>query len=116
MIKLIKTVRGKYIYDSNLNKVYKTGQAEWEILQKYDEGYISESENHTVKYLLDRGIGISNRVKKIQNPMADMIEDILENDLQLLILQVTQNCNLRCEYCVYSEDYVGRKHNREVIR
>lgn len=111
MIKLIKTVRGKYIYDSNLNKVYKTGQAEWEILQKYDEGYISESENHTVKYLLDRGIGISNRVKKIQNPMADMIEDILENDLQLLILQVTQNCNLRCEYCVYSEDYVGRKHN-----
>jgi len=34
-------------------------------------------------------------------------ELILRSGLQELILEVTQKCNLRCKYCVYSESYPG---------
>ena len=30
-----------------------------------------------------------------------------------VILQVTQNCNLRCEYCVYSGSYINRVHTNK---
>ena len=35
-----------------------------------------------------------------------------------LILQVTQSCNLRCEYCIYSENNAsrhGRQHRDAVM-
>lgn len=28
-------------------------------------------------------------------------------------MQVTQNCNLRCQYCVYSGSYINRVHNNK---
>ncbi len=34
-------------------------------------------------------------------------ELILRSGLQELVLEVTQKCNLRCKYCVYSESYPG---------
>lgn len=33
--------------------------------------------------------------------------------LKGMILQLTQNCNLRCKYCVYSGGYYNRKHNNK---
>ena len=41
---------------------------------------------------------------KIENPQI-IKEFILRNGLQELILEITQKCNLRCTYCVYSESY-----------
>ena len=37
----------------------------------------------------------------------------LDNQLTQLALNVTENCNLRCEYCVYSGNYINRRrHNK----
>jgi uncharacterized protein len=48
---------------------------------------------------------------KIDNPGV-IKELILRSGLQELILEITQKCNLRCTYCVYSESYPGvRGHN-----
>lgn len=42
----------------------------------------------------------------IENP--DVVKElILRSGLQQLILEITQKCNLRCKYCVYSESYPG---------
>jgi uncharacterized protein len=42
----------------------------------------------------------------------DWLTHKLNSQLTQLILNVTENCNLRCEYCVYSGNYVNRrKHN-----
>jgi uncharacterized protein len=35
-----------------------------------------------------------------------------KNKLSQLILQVTQSCNLRCEYCIYSGEYKQRTHSQ----
>lgn len=43
----------------------------------------------------------------------DGLTQKLDNQLTQLTLNVTENCNLRCEYCVYSGNYVKRrKHNK----
>lgn len=43
---------------------------------------------------------------EIKNP--DIIKELIfKSGLQELILEVTQKCNLRCKYCVYSESYPG---------
>ncbi len=33
--------------------------------------------------------------------------------MKTMILQVTQRCNLRCEYCIYSGDYKNRSHTNK---
>ena len=109
MIKLIETPQNKYLYDSNLHKVYKICIDEWTILKQYDEKYILQGDVLTSRFI-EKGIGLPSYVEKVFNPFTDIIEDVLESNLQLLILQVTQNCNLRCEYCVYSGNYTGRQH------
>lgn len=43
---------------------------------------------------------------------------MLNNCMEDLILQVTQSCNLRCEYCIYSENNAsrhGRQHRDAVM-
>nr|WP_237076397.1 MULTISPECIES: radical SAM protein [unclassified Neglectibacter] len=39
------------------------------------------------------------------------MEEIASSQLEDLLLQVTQNCNLRCEYCTYSGKYYNRTHS-----
>ena len=50
---------------------------------------------------------------EIKHAAADQIDDYMKNNVHQLILQVTQNCNLRCKYCVYSGSYVNRVHTKK---
>lgn len=50
---------------------------------------------------------------EIYHPLTDKVESYMQNNLSLLILQVTQNCNLRCKYCVYSGSYSNRVHTNK---
>ena len=46
-------------------------------------------------------------------PLEEIVQQRLENELTQLTINVTENCNLRCRYCVYSGAYSGRRsHNR----
>ncbi len=47
----------------------------------------------------------------MEHPETEGLEYILENNLNTMALQLTQNCNLRCKYCVYSGNYENRKHS-----
>jgi uncharacterized protein len=45
-------------------------------------------------------------------PLGEIVHQRLENELTQLTINVTENCNLRCGYCLYSGAYPGRrKHN-----
>ncbi|MBQ6476687.1 MAG: radical SAM protein [Clostridia bacterium] len=46
-----------------------------------------------------------NCVTRIEHPEVPYLEYYLQNRIQYLILQVTQQCNLRCGYCIYSGAY-----------
>lgn len=46
--------------------------------------------------------------------MTELLDDILDVNIESINLQVTQNCNLRCEYCPYTGNfYNNRRHTNK---
>lgn len=52
----------------------------------------------------EKGLLKNNKPQKINNPEWDFMDYYLNNKLGSITLQVTQNCNFRCEYCVYGQN------------
>ena len=50
-----------------------------------------------------------------KHPDLDYIQVFLQNHLDTLLLQVSQGCNLRCEYCIYSGEYNNRTHQNKMM-
>ena len=47
---------------------------------------------------------------QVKHVETDILQGLYDGNLSLMTLQVTQNCNLRCKYCVYSGSYINRIH------
>lgn len=101
-----------YVYDVNTNSILRINK----------EIYVKLNEHTDIETLLDDKIvqmreqgflRSNNPLIKIEHPLTDTLKSQLENNVELLILQVTQNCNFRCEYCVYSGSYVNRVHSKK---
>ncbi|AEY65013.1 Cys-rich peptide radical SAM maturase CcpM [Clostridium sp. BNL1100] len=116
-IHLFKTPGGYYIYDINTNRIIKTQESVYNYLSlnRGNEINIGESSgNNEYDILIDKmkekGLLSSNKVKEIIHPEDSLLEQNLASKIKMITLQVTQQCNLRCEYCAYSGDYVNRGH------
>ena len=66
-----------------------------------------------LKRLTDRGLLKESVVEKIEHPDSVDLKYFSEHKINDLILQVTQQCNLRCRYCSYSGLYNNRTHSSE---
>ena len=42
----------------------------------------------------------------------ELVRRKLRTELDTLILESTQNCNLRCFYCIYGGSYIGERTHR----
>lgn len=77
-------------------------QDEWDFLELQSQGYLKSE----------------SLVKEIKHPCTDVLEFLLERKLSLMTLQLTQQCNFRCKYCVYSEEANVRQRsllNKEIM-
>lgn len=63
--------------------------------------------------MINYGFLKNKRVSKTMHPETKYIKYHIENNLSSIILQVTQNCNLRCDYCIYSGSYSNRVHTNK---
>ncbi len=64
-----------------------------------------------IKYLEQQGLLHQvNKNMQIKHIETDVLQELFDGNLSMMTLQVTQNCNLRCKYCVYSGSYVNRQH------
>lgn len=112
LIKLFKTVGKYYVYDTNRNIILNISSKQYKILENCieddNQGY---AEIEEIDKLRKEGFLSSNRVKEIVHPYDELASFYLENNIKMLILQVTQQCNFRCEYCVYSGNYLTRTHS-----
>lgn len=98
-----------YIYDVNTNRVIEVSK---DLYQQLLKG--NEIESVEYKELKQKGLLSGNRMSQNYNPINEAIEDIIDTNLDTLLLQVTQNCNFRCEYCMYSGKYdVIRMHSKK---
>lgn len=117
LCRVFNTPMSKYVYDTNRNAIINISDDTYNFLKKNKERGLEDLEElpNEVKLMMQEGFLSSNKVCKIEHSLTEYLEDILDNKLQTLTLQVTQQCNLRCEYCAYSGTYTNRRHSDKIM-
>lgn len=113
IIKCFRTPIQKYFYDRYTDSIIATTDIEYEILKKVERNQELPKNSLKLKRLLENGLLHETIVEKIEHPESDKISYLSEHRLKDLILQVTQQCNLRCKYCAYSGNYYNRSHSSQ---
>lgn len=118
-VKLFETVEAYYVFDVNTTSIIRIDENLYKTLEKIIAKEITYSQMDSismkkVEKLKAQGYlkGCNTKIE-IKHAAANQIEDYMKNNVHQLILQVTQNCNLRCKYCVYSGSYVNRVHTKK---
>ncbi len=120
-IHLFKTPGGHYLYDVNKNVILSLSEEQYKILDFYgnsaDTGKctseFSAQAIESINHLRDLGFLSKKRPKEMYHPLNDTILSHLNNNVKMITLQITKQCNLRCKYCVYSGNYENRVHSNE---
>lgn len=102
---------GYRLYDREKNKVVLLHQNEYQALDRIQRGEEIDGDIDVLQKMQKRGFCCESTLEKIEHMATDTVESSLKTKMQHLILQVTQNCNLRCTYCAYSGKYFNRQHN-----
>lgn len=105
--KCFATVKNKYMYVRDLNIIVGVDEREYCELDTYND------DTDAIKKYKKLGILFNSRVKEIEHQETDVVEFLVNNYCEQLTLQVTQQCNLRCDYCIYSGAYNTRTHNKK---
>lgn len=116
-VKLIDMNGNYYVFDVNTNNIVEINEGIYRYLDAIIKNKkvpdLLDSERKIITDMLSVGLLRGNSGIEIEHVMTDYLSTILEKGLPHICLQVTQNCNLRCEYCVYSGSYYNRKHNNK---
>lgn len=127
-----KTNNYKYIYDVNTNRVFQVADLTYSIIDNYSDDL--ELQNITLQYPGNDIEDLKKSIKEIKNAQANGIFSYHRplkmsywygnsfNTLyefqkhEQLILNVTERCNLRCKYCIYSGKYKNKRtHSKRDI-
>ncbi len=110
LVLLYKTPLGHYFYETNRNEIVSVN----ENLYQYIKGILTEDNSETVEVseetkeeyleLQEYGYLSPPCVQNVQHPLTGQLHKFLARKVDKITLQVTQNCNLRCSYCIYSEN------------
>ena len=119
-IQLFRTPNCNYFLEVNKNEFVQIGDESFRYLDKLlargDDSEDSEPmpqelvELQTAGYLATKSV-----VETVKHPYSDFIEVFLERKMAGITLQLTQDCNLRCSYCAYTEreNTRQRQHSKE---
>lgn len=112
-IKLFSTVNGYYVFDVNTNTITKISKNLYlHLFNQNNEGYNSENVSNELEKLKSQGLLSDYRAHKITHLPLEVIRGMLDNYTNILVLQLTQRCNLRCSYCAYTIN-TSEKHHRK---
>lgn len=118
--KLFRTKENGYIYDLGTSKVLCCSEEEYKVLECIFENNGLHS-LHKLQIKEENLLNCLNRLKDViesENllkapPLTefsslharfDSIKDRIENNLEQITLELTEKCNLRCRYCIYTEE------------
>ncbi|MCP4178333.1 MAG: Cys-rich peptide radical SAM maturase CcpM [bacterium] len=107
---LFSTHNRYYIYDLNINSIVEIDKSTSEDLHEFKK---TSKKTKTIIKLENMGILLPRNEYKMVHPADDTLEFSLKRNLKTMALQITQNCNLRCQYCVYSGTYSNRSHSNK---
>jgi uncharacterized protein len=107
------THRSDYVYDVNTNEILiinKECAKALNSIQKGEANVQAIDNNSHLSKIKANGYLSSHKFSEIIHPEDELLEFRLNSKLNMVILQVTQQCNLRCSYCPYSGGYYNREH------
>jgi uncharacterized protein len=126
-----KTDSNYYIYDVNSNRIHRVDGITYKMIGDY--GILSHSQI-VDKY---KNEFTSNKIRKELQTLEDMVEKEgifsvhrpkifrfdshslkrkLNSNLEQIILNVTDQCNMRCKYCIFSGEYpCERTHSNQFM-
>ncbi|GCF94647.1 Cys-rich peptide radical SAM maturase CcpM [Enterococcus florum] len=114
-VHLFNVSENHYMFDVNTDSILKitesTSKKVNDLFDKSKHGEVENSED--LLKLRENGYLKSNRVEKTLHPSTKLLPTILRSKINFLVLQVTQGCNLRCSYCIYSGLYDTRQHSKK---
>lgn len=111
-----QTANSKYFYDTGTGKVLECEEEEFLVIQNIlkNSGLSSLKKTglseKTILIALEKIKLLVETEKILQAPIYDKfrsqdMEVIQLNNIQQVILELTEQCNLRCRYCIYNEDH-----------
>ena len=106
-IQLFQTPRNQYVYDANKNEFLPVSKEAFSFLLECVNGTadITSSTLDEIQTLRAQGyLKTESVVQDIFHPYTPYLGDFLNRKITQITLQLTQGCNLRCKYCVYSEE------------
>lgn len=116
---LYTTPFGHYFYETNRNEILRISPALYNYLYALQHNLTSSSVDKPTldeyEGLVNAGYLSGSRISLVRHSMTDQVEELLSRKIDKLTLQVTQNCNLRCSYCIYSYDsnHDQRSHSQK---
>ena len=115
---VFQTSEGSYLFDVNTDRILKISKDVYKYLYSIESGITTQVEPSVHKYvenLKNEGYLSSNRVKQTEHPATELLPYYINNKINFITLQITQSCNLRCSYCVYSGKYKNRNHSQKTM-
>ena len=114
IFKPFQTYQSYYVYDRQSNAVICVSKEEYEELKRVEKEELLPKESTVINRYQKQGLFMPGTVKDINHPDTEILEHNAQKRVKQLILQVTQQCNLRCAYCAYSGIYDrNRTHSNE---
>ena len=106
-VQLFKTPRSQYVFDVNKNEMLPVSAESCDVLEKSMGGQadIGTANIEEIQELIREGyLRTESVVQEIRHSYTPYLKYLLDRKLGKITLQVTQGCNLRCKYCIYSEN------------
>lgn len=113
-VKLFTACSNYYLYDVYSNSVLKLEKSVFDDISNYLKYNIIPRNIDTINSLVKEGYLQEKQTINIRHILTDTSVDYLDSLVANPILQVTQNCNFRCQYCNYSgSGKFDRQHNKK---
>ena len=118
-VTLFRTPNAYYFYEVNKSEFVQIGELSFRYLHELiiNKSDITDSMPQELIDLKDSGyLATKSVVEEIQHFCSDFIDVFLDRKLDKITLQLTQDCNFRCKYCVYSENRNARQRRHSEKR
>lgn len=107
-IHLIHSPDNGYFYDVNKNEILSISDDLYDYLEQLlndgTDGCHDGELQEEIDFLKSMGFLSVHHVSRIEHPSTRYLRPILARKIHKITLQLTQSCNFRCKYCVYSEN------------
>lgn len=113
-----------FVYDTYNNQILNISKTHYYELMKllkiglnnYMNLGLSEPSYRDIIFLINKGYFRSNFVKNIKHPQTNQIDNLIQRGLKSLVIQITQECNFKCRYCLYATNNdIERNHEKNEI-